>query len=83
ELNAVTAKYVVPVKTDSKQVVQSANGPEWRLSRLKHGKDLTYPELKKWYLDAIARFEIPTIKNLSQLLIKAQKHGDHEFWETV
>ncbi|KAJ2660731.1 hypothetical protein IW148_003648 [Coemansia sp. RSA 1199] len=80
ELNAVTDKYVVPLETDSKQ---SAQGPKWTHSRLKHGKDLSYPELKKWYIDAIARFEIPTIKNISQLLTKAQKHGDHEFWETV
>ncbi|KAJ1852685.1 hypothetical protein LPJ76_005296 [Coemansia sp. RSA 638] len=80
ELNTVTAKYVVPLKTDSEQSVQ---GPKWTRSRLKHGKDLPYPELKKWYIDAIARFEIPTIKNLSQLLTKAQKHGDHEFWETA
>ncbi|KAJ1858765.1 protein-tyrosine-phosphatase [Coemansia sp. RSA 1822] len=83
ELNAVTAKYVVPLKTDSGQSVQSAQGPKWTRSCLKHGDKLLYPELKKWYIDAIARFEIPTIKNLSQLLTKAQKHGDHEFWETV
>ncbi|KAJ2560547.1 hypothetical protein GGH12_004724 [Coemansia sp. RSA 1822] len=80
ELNAVTAKYVVPLKTDSEQ---SAQGPKWTRSYLKHGDKLLYPELKKWYIDAIARFEIPTIKNISQLLNKAQKHGDHEFWETV
>ncbi|KAJ1852114.1 hypothetical protein LPJ76_005678 [Coemansia sp. RSA 638] len=83
ELNAATAKYVVPLKTDSEQSVQSVQGPKWTHSHLKHGKDLSYPQLKKWYIDAVARFEIPTIKNLSQLLTKAQKHGDHEFWETV
>ncbi|KAJ2501673.1 hypothetical protein GGH96_001746 [Coemansia sp. RSA 1972] len=83
ELNAVTAKYVVPVKTDSEQSVPSAKVQKWTHSFLKHGKDLPYPELKKWYLDAIVRRVIPTIKNLRQLLIKAQKHGDHEFWETV
>ncbi|KAJ2543311.1 hypothetical protein GGF49_002197 [Coemansia sp. RSA 1853] len=83
ELNAATAKYFVPLKTDSEQSVQSAHGPKWTRSRLKHGDKLPYPELKKWYIDAIARFEIPTIKNLGQLLNKAQKHGDHEFWETV
>ncbi|KAJ2543563.1 hypothetical protein GGF49_001961 [Coemansia sp. RSA 1853] len=65
------------------QSVQSVQGPKWTRSCLKHGDKLLYPELKKWYIDAIARFEIPTIKNLSQLLTKAQKHGDHEFWETV
>ncbi|KAJ2496399.1 hypothetical protein GGH96_005865 [Coemansia sp. RSA 1972] len=80
ELNAMTAKYVVPVKTDS---VQPVHGPKWTRSYEKHGKDLTYSELNKWYLDAIARHVIPAIKNLVQLLIKAQKHGDHEFWETV
>ncbi|KAJ2564819.1 hypothetical protein GGH12_001787 [Coemansia sp. RSA 1822] len=80
ELNAVTDKYVVPLETDSKQ---SAQGPKWTHSRLKHGDKLPYPELKKWYIDAVARFEIPTIKNISQLLTKAQKHGDHEFWEAV
>ncbi|KAJ2435165.1 hypothetical protein IWW46_005949, partial [Coemansia sp. RSA 2440] len=83
ELNAVTAEYVVPLKTDSKQVVQSVQGPKWTYSTERHGKDLTYPELKKWYIDAVARRVIPTIFNFRQLLIKAQKHGDHEFWETV
>ncbi|KAJ2531086.1 hypothetical protein IWW43_003962, partial [Coemansia sp. RSA 1935] len=83
ELNAATAKYVVPLKTNSVQSAQSVKGPKWTHSTEKHGKDLTYPQLKKWYMGAIARFEIPTIKNLVQLLIKAQKHDDHEFWETV
>ncbi|KAJ2548787.1 hypothetical protein IWW35_004035 [Coemansia sp. RSA 1878] len=83
ELNEVTAKHVVPLKTDSEQVVRSVKGPKWTYSTEKHGKDLPYPQLKKWHIDAISRFEIPTIKNLVQLLIKAQKHGDHEFWETV
>ncbi|KAJ2421243.1 hypothetical protein IWW41_005585, partial [Coemansia sp. RSA 2522] len=82
ELNAATDKYVVPLKTDSRQSARLVKGPKWTHSTEKHGKDLTYPELKKWYMDAVARFEIPTIKNLVQLLIKAQKHGDHEFWET-
>ncbi|KAJ2711808.1 hypothetical protein H4S00_005949, partial [Coemansia sp. D1744] len=83
ELNEVTAKYVVPLKTDSKQVVPSAKGPKWTYSTERHGKDLSYPELKKWYIDAVARRVIPTIFNIRQLLIKAQKHGDHEFWETA
>ncbi|KAJ2131294.1 hypothetical protein GGH17_003541 [Coemansia sp. RSA 788] len=83
ELNAATDKYVVPLKTDSRQSARLVKGPKWTHSTEKHGKDLTYPQLKKWYMGAIARFEIPTIKNLVQLLIKAQKHGDHEFWETV
>ncbi|KAJ2134663.1 hypothetical protein IW136_004566, partial [Coemansia sp. RSA 678] len=83
ELNAVTAEYVVPLKTDSVQSVQSVQGPQWTRSTEKHGKDLTYPELKKWYMDTTARRVIPTISNLRQVLIKAQKHGDHEFWETV
>ncbi|KAJ2729219.1 hypothetical protein H4S00_000591 [Coemansia sp. D1744] len=83
ELNEVTAKYVVPLKTDSEQSVQSVKGPKWTYSTEKHGKYLSYPELKKWYIDAVARRVIPTIFNIRQLLIKAQKHGDHEFWETV
>ncbi|KAJ1783942.1 hypothetical protein LPJ67_004540, partial [Coemansia sp. RSA 1938] len=83
ELNEVTAKYVVPLKTDSEQAVPSAKGPKWTYSTERHGKDLSYPELKKWYIDAVARRVIPTIFNIRQLLIKAQKHGDHEFWETV
>ncbi|KAJ2445663.1 hypothetical protein IWW46_001363 [Coemansia sp. RSA 2440] len=83
ELNEVTAKYVVPLKTDSEQVVPSAKGPKWTYSTERHGKDLSYPDLKKWYIDAVARRVIPTIFNIRQLLIKAQKHGDHEFWETV
>ncbi|KAJ2562969.1 hypothetical protein GGH12_002843 [Coemansia sp. RSA 1822] len=62
---------------------QLAQGQKWTRSSLKHGKELPYPELKKWYTGAIAQFEIPTIANLVQLLNKAQKHGDHEFWETV
>ncbi|KAJ2501174.1 hypothetical protein GGH96_002094 [Coemansia sp. RSA 1972] len=62
---------------------QLAQGQKWTRSSEKHGKDLPYPELKQWYIDAIARFEIPTISNLVQLLNKAQKQGDHEFWETV
>ncbi|KAJ2432059.1 hypothetical protein IWW41_002725, partial [Coemansia sp. RSA 2522] len=83
ELIAVTAEYVVPLKTDSVQSVPSAKGPKWTYSTERHGKDLSYPELKKWYIDAVARRVIPTIFNIRQLLIKAQKHGDHEFWETV
>ncbi|KAJ2148506.1 hypothetical protein IW142_000824, partial [Coemansia sp. RSA 564] len=83
ELIAVTAEYVVPLKTDSVQSVPSAKGPKWTYSTERHGKDLSYPELKKWYMDAVARRVIPTIFNFRQLLIKAQKHGDHEFWETV
>ncbi|KAJ2499639.1 hypothetical protein GGH96_003396 [Coemansia sp. RSA 1972] len=83
ELNAATARYVVPVKTDSEQSVLSANGPKWKYNSERHGKDLPYLELKQWYIDAIVRRVIPTISNLRQLLIKAQKHGDHEFWETV
>ncbi|KAJ2501175.1 hypothetical protein GGH96_002095 [Coemansia sp. RSA 1972] len=62
---------------------QLAQGQKWTRSSEKHGKDLPYPELKKWYIDAIARFEIPSITNLVQLLNKAQKRGDHSFWETV
>ncbi|KAJ2480151.1 hypothetical protein IWW56_002635 [Coemansia sp. RSA 2131] len=62
---------------------QLAQGQKWTRSSLKHGKELPYPELKKWYIDAIAQFEIPTITNLVQLLNKAQKHGDHEFLDTV
>ncbi|KAJ2543043.1 hypothetical protein GGF49_002367 [Coemansia sp. RSA 1853] len=62
---------------------QLAQGQKWTRSSLKHGKELPYPELKKWYIDAIAQFEIPTIANLVQLLNKAQKHGDHEFLDTV
>ncbi|KAJ2557052.1 hypothetical protein GGH12_006249, partial [Coemansia sp. RSA 1822] len=80
ELNAATARYVVPLKTDSEQQVQ---GPKWTRSFEKHSRDLSYQQLKKWYIDAIARFEIPTIKTLVQLLTKARKHGDYEFWETV
>ncbi|KAJ2410814.1 hypothetical protein J3F80_000315, partial [Coemansia sp. RSA 2526] len=83
ELNAVTAEYVVPLKTDSEQVMQSVKPPKWTRSTEKHGKDLPYPQLKKWYMDAVARRVIPTISNLVQVLIKVQKHGDHEFWETV
>ncbi|KAJ2167268.1 hypothetical protein GGH15_002224 [Coemansia sp. RSA 562] len=83
ELNAATAKYVVPLNTDSEQVVRSVQGPKWTYSTEKHGKDMSYPDLKKWYIDAVARRVIPTIFNIRQLLIKAQKHGDHEFWETV
>ncbi|KAJ2136182.1 hypothetical protein IW136_003998, partial [Coemansia sp. RSA 678] len=83
ELNMATSKYVVPLKSDSEQAVPSAKSPKWTRSTEKHGKDLSYPELKEWYIDAVARRVIPTIKNLVQLLIKAQKHGDHEFWETV
>ncbi|KAJ2143043.1 hypothetical protein IW136_001776 [Coemansia sp. RSA 678] len=62
---------------------QPAQGQKWTRSTEKHDKDLPYPELKKWYTDAIARFEIPSISDLVQLLIKAQKQGDYEFLDTV
>ncbi|KAJ2543068.1 hypothetical protein GGH12_000979 [Coemansia sp. RSA 1822] len=62
---------------------QLAQGQKWTRSYEKHAKGVSYPKLKKWYIDAIAQFKIPTIKNLVQLLTRAQKQGDHEFLETV
>ncbi|KAJ2410594.1 hypothetical protein J3F80_000453 [Coemansia sp. RSA 2526] len=62
---------------------QLAQDQKWTRSTETHAKDLPYPELKKWYTDAIARFEIPSISNLVQLLNKAQKQGDYEFLDTV
>ncbi|KAJ2423396.1 hypothetical protein GGF47_003256, partial [Coemansia sp. RSA 2524] len=61
---------------------QLAQDQKWTRSTETHAKDLPYPELKKWYTDAIARFEIPSISNLVQLLNKAQKQGDYEFLDT-